>query len=46
MRDVAEKQRTFGFRFSGGTPEQLDGMLKAEMKRWADVARSASLVVQ
>ena len=46
LPDVTEKQRTFGFRFIGGTPEQLADVLKAEIRRWADVARSASPVVQ
>ncbi len=42
--DVADKQRTFGFRFIGGTPEDLSVLLNNEIRRWADVANSASLV--
>ncbi len=32
------------FRFIGGTPEQLADVLKVEIRRWAEVAKSASLV--
>jgi hypothetical protein len=32
--------------FIGGTPEQLADMLKVEIRRWAEVAKSASLVGQ
>jgi tripartite-type tricarboxylate transporter receptor subunit TctC len=41
--DVQEKRRTFGYRFIGGPPERLADHLKSEIKRWADVARSAAL---
>jgi tripartite-type tricarboxylate transporter receptor subunit TctC len=43
MPDVKERGVTLGYRFVGGTPEQLDAFLKAEIAKWADVAKSASL---
>ena len=32
-----EKQRMFGYRFIGGSPERLADHLRSEIKRWADV---------
>jgi tripartite-type tricarboxylate transporter receptor subunit TctC len=46
LPDIQDKQRTFGFRFIGGTPNDLAVMLRNEIKRWAEVAKSASLVPQ
>ncbi len=43
MPDVKEKGVTLGYRFVGGSPEQLDAFLKAEIAKWAEVAKSASL---
>jgi len=44
--DMKERETTLGFRFIGGPPEKLDAMLKSEIARWAEVARSASLVTK
>ncbi len=46
LPDVRDKQRTFGFRFIGGTPEDLSALLKSEISRWAEVAKKAALVPQ
>jgi tripartite-type tricarboxylate transporter receptor subunit TctC len=43
LPDVKEKQRMFGYRFIGGPPERLADLLRSEIKRWADVAKSAAL---
>ncbi len=43
MPDVREKGVTLGYRYVGGTPAQLDAFLKAEIAKWAEVAKSASL---
>ena len=43
MPDVRERGVTLGYRYVGGTPEQLDAFLKAEIAKWAEVAKSASL---
>ena len=43
MPDVKEKGVTLGYRYVGGSPAQLDAFLKAEIAKWAEVAKSASL---
>jgi tripartite-type tricarboxylate transporter receptor subunit TctC len=43
MPDVREKGVTLGYRYVGGTPAELDAFLKAEIAKWAEVAKSASL---
>jgi len=43
MPDVKEKAVTLGYRYVGGSPEQLEGFLKSEIAKWAEVARDASL---
>jgi tripartite-type tricarboxylate transporter receptor subunit TctC len=42
LPDVKEKQR-IGYRFIGGPPERVADLLTSEIKRWADVAKSAAL---
>jgi tripartite-type tricarboxylate transporter receptor subunit TctC len=41
--DMKERETTLGYRFIGGTPDALGKMLNAEIAKWADVAKSASL---
>jgi tripartite-type tricarboxylate transporter receptor subunit TctC len=43
LPDVKEKAVTLGYRYVGGAPEKLDAFLKAEIAKWAEVAKSASL---
>jgi tripartite-type tricarboxylate transporter receptor subunit TctC len=43
MPDVKEKAVTLGYRYVGGSPEKLDAFLRAEIAKWAEVAKSASL---
>ncbi len=38
-----EREATLGYRFIGGSPDQLDAMLSHEIAKWAEVAKSASL---
>jgi hypothetical protein len=40
---MKERETTLGHRFIGGAPDKLAAMLKAEIAKWADVAKSASL---
>jgi tripartite-type tricarboxylate transporter receptor subunit TctC len=44
--DMKERSVTLGFRLLGGSPEKLGAMLKNEIIKWAEVAKSASLVAQ
>jgi tripartite-type tricarboxylate transporter receptor subunit TctC len=46
LPDMKEREATLGYRFIGGGPEKLDAMLKAEIAKWAEVAKSASLAAQ
>jgi len=46
LPDMKEREATLGYRFIGGRPEKLDAMLKAEIAKWAEVAKSASLAAQ
>ncbi len=41
--DMKEREATLGYRFIGGSPDQLDAMLSHEIAKWAEVAKSASL---
>jgi tripartite-type tricarboxylate transporter receptor subunit TctC len=43
MPDMKERETTLGYRFVGGSPEKLAGMLKHEIDKWAEVAGSSSL---
>jgi len=43
MPDVKEKGLTLGYRFVGGSPDELAAFLKNEIAKWAEVAQSASL---
>jgi len=44
--DMQERSVTLGFRLLGGSPEKLGAMLRNEIAKWAEVAKSASFVVQ
>jgi tripartite-type tricarboxylate transporter receptor subunit TctC len=46
MPDVRARGVTLGYRYVGGTPEQLATFLKAETDKWAVVAKKAGLVAQ
>jgi tripartite-type tricarboxylate transporter receptor subunit TctC len=41
--DMQQRAATLGFRLIGGAPDVLATMLKAEIAKWAEVAKSASL---
>jgi tripartite-type tricarboxylate transporter receptor subunit TctC len=41
--DMRQRAATLGFRLIGGAPDVLATMLKAEIAKWAEVAKSASL---
>jgi tripartite-type tricarboxylate transporter receptor subunit TctC len=43
LPDIKERETTLGYRFIGGSPERLAAFLKAEIAKWAEVAKSASL---
>ena len=43
LPDMKERETTLGYRFVGGSPEKLAGMLKHEIDKWAEVANSSSL---
>jgi tripartite-type tricarboxylate transporter receptor subunit TctC len=43
LPDVKEREATMGYRFIGGSPEQLASFLESGIAKWADVAKSASL---
>jgi tripartite-type tricarboxylate transporter receptor subunit TctC len=42
--DVKEKSVALGFRLLGGPPDRLGAMLKNEIAKWAELAKSASLI--
>jgi tripartite-type tricarboxylate transporter receptor subunit TctC len=44
--DVKLRSATLGFRLLGGPPERLGAMLKSEIAKWAELAKSASLVAR
>jgi len=41
--DTRERGVTLGYRFVGGSPEKLAAFLKADIAKWATVAKSADL---
>jgi tripartite-type tricarboxylate transporter receptor subunit TctC len=44
LPDVKEREASMGYRFIGGSPDKLAAFLKGEIAKWADVAKSASLM--
>jgi tripartite-type tricarboxylate transporter receptor subunit TctC len=44
--DMKERETSLGFRFIGGPPDKLGAMLKSEIAKWAEVAKSASLTAK
>lgn len=46
LPDVKARGVTLGYRFIGGPPEKLAVFLKAEIAKWAQVAKSADLVAR
>jgi tripartite-type tricarboxylate transporter receptor subunit TctC len=44
--DMQERAATLGFRLTGGSPDALATMLKGEIAKWAEVAKSASFMPQ
>jgi tripartite-type tricarboxylate transporter receptor subunit TctC len=43
LPEMKERETTLGYRFIGGPPDKLATMLKHEIDKWAEVARSSSL---
>jgi tripartite-type tricarboxylate transporter receptor subunit TctC len=43
LPDVKARGLTLGYRFIGGPPEKLAAFLKAEIAKWAEVAKNADL---
>ena len=43
LPDMKERETTLGYRFIGGSSDQLAAMLRHEITKWAEVAKSASL---
>jgi len=43
LPDVKARGMTLGYRFVGGPPDKLTAFLKAEIAKWAEVAREAEL---
>ena len=43
LPDMKERETTLGYRFIGGSSDQLAAMLRHEITQWAEVAKSASL---
>jgi tripartite-type tricarboxylate transporter receptor subunit TctC len=43
LPDMKERETTLGYRFIGGAPDKLAAMLKHEIDKWAEVAKSSSL---
>jgi tripartite-type tricarboxylate transporter receptor subunit TctC len=46
LPDVKARGVTLGYRFIGGPPEKLAAFLKAEIAKWAEVAKNAELVAR
>jgi tripartite-type tricarboxylate transporter receptor subunit TctC len=44
--DIKARGVTLGYRFIGGSPEELASFLKAETAKWAEVAKSANLTAR
>jgi tripartite-type tricarboxylate transporter receptor subunit TctC len=43
LPDVKARGATLGYRFAGGPPERLGGLLKSEIEKWAVIADKANL---
>ena len=43
LPDMKERETTLGYRFIGGPPDKLAALLRHEIDKWAEVARSSSL---
>jgi tripartite-type tricarboxylate transporter receptor subunit TctC len=43
LPDMKERETTLGYRFIGSSSDQLAAMLRHEIIKWAEVAKSASL---
>src|SRR6185436_410780 len=43
LPDMKERETTLGYRFIGGSSDRLAAMLRHEITKWAEVAKSASL---
>jgi tripartite-type tricarboxylate transporter receptor subunit TctC len=41
--DMKERETSLGYRFIGGPPDKLAALLKHEIDKWAEVAKSSSL---
>jgi len=46
LPEMQERELALGYRFIGGAPERLAAMLKSEIAKWAEVAKSASFMAQ
>ena len=46
LSDMQERAATLGFRLTGGSPDVLAAMLKGEIAKWSEVAKSASFMPQ
>jgi tripartite-type tricarboxylate transporter receptor subunit TctC len=46
LPDMRDRELTLGYRFIGGPPQRLAAMLKSEIAKWSEVAKSASFVAQ
>ena len=46
LPDIKARGVTLGYRFIGGSPENLAAFLKAEIAKWAEVAKSANLATR
>src|SRR5689334_15717666 len=44
--DIKARGVTLGYRYIGGSPEELAGFLKNEIAKWAEVAKSANLAAR
>jgi tripartite-type tricarboxylate transporter receptor subunit TctC len=43
LPDMRERETTLGYRFIGSSSDQLAAMLRHEITKWSEVAKSASL---
>jgi len=44
--DIKARGVTLGYRFIGGSPEELAGFLKNEIAKWVEVAKVANLTAR
>ena len=42
MPDMKEREAQLGYRFIGGSPDELATFLKAEIAKWDDLAKKGS----